>query len=132
MSAGTGRADVVRAIEATGVVAVIRLEDGALLRDVAFALAEGGVTALEVTMTVPRAVPLIAELAASPPPGSIVGAGTVLDAETARHELAIFAELERAPEHIHTYRITPLSLWNAAAAGMTAEAMIDALVREAV
>ena len=56
MSAGSGRADVVRAIEATGVVAVIRLEDGALLRDVAHALAEGGVTALEVTMTVPRAV----------------------------------------------------------------------------
>jgi hypothetical protein len=34
-------------------------------------------------------------------------------AETARHELAIFAELERAPEHIHTYRVTRLGLWNA-------------------
>ena len=39
------------------------------------------------------------------------------DAESARHELAIFAELERAPEHIHTYRITRLGLWNARAAG---------------
>ncbi|MEE8600015.1 DNA repair helicase XPB [Euzebya tangerina] len=39
----------------------------------------------------------------------------------ARGELARFAELVTAPEHVHTYRITPLSLWNAAAAGLTAE-----------
>lgn len=45
----------------------------------------------------------------------------------ARDALAPFAELEKSPEHIHTYRITPLSLWNAAAAGMSAEAMIGAL-----
>jgi DNA excision repair protein ERCC-3 len=45
----------------------------------------------------------------------------------ARDVLARFAELEKSPEHIHTYRITPLSLWNAAAAGMTAESIIDAL-----
>ena len=45
----------------------------------------------------------------------------------ARDALAPFAELEKSPEHIHTYRITPLSLWNAAAAGMTADEMIDAL-----
>lgn len=50
-------------------------------------------------------------------------------AETARHELAIFAELERAPEHIHTYRITRLGLWNARAAGHDAEAMLDTLDR---
>ena len=51
------------------------------------------------------------------------------DAETARHELAIFAELERAPEHIHTYRITRLGLWNARAAGHTAEDMVATLDR---
>ncbi len=45
----------------------------------------------------------------------------------ARDALAPFAELEKSPEHIHTYRLTPLSLWNAAAAGMTADAMIDVL-----
>ncbi|WP_422930366.1 DNA repair helicase XPB [Singulisphaera sp. PoT] len=45
----------------------------------------------------------------------------------ARDALAPFAELEKSPEHIHTYRLTPLSLWNAAAAGMTAAAMVDAL-----
>jgi DNA excision repair protein ERCC-3 len=45
----------------------------------------------------------------------------------ARDAIAPFAELEKSPEHIHTYRLTPLSLWNAAAAGMSAEAMIEAL-----
>ena len=45
----------------------------------------------------------------------------------ARDALAPFAELEKSPEHIHTYRLTPLSLWNAAAAGMTAEQMIGVL-----
>jgi DNA excision repair protein ERCC-3 len=45
----------------------------------------------------------------------------------ARDALAPFAELEKSPEHIHTYRLTPLSLWNAAAAGMTAAAMIEVL-----
>jgi len=38
-------------------------------------------------------------------------------ASDARHDLAVFAELERAPEHVHTYRITKLGLWNARAAG---------------
>jgi len=45
----------------------------------------------------------------------------------ARDAIAPFAELEKSPEHIHTYRLTPLSLWNAAAAGMPADAMIAAL-----
>src|ERR1700710_2336295 len=49
------------------------------------------------------------------------------DADDARHELAVFAELERAPEHIHTYRITRLGLWNARAAGNTAEDMLATL-----
>jgi DNA excision repair protein ERCC-3 len=47
----------------------------------------------------------------------------------ARDALAPFAELEKSPEHIHTYRLTPLSLWNAAAAGMTADEMIEVLGR---
>lgn len=51
------------------------------------------------------------------------------EAETARHELAVFAELERAPEHIHTYRITRLGLWNARAAGHDADAMLQTLDR---
>ncbi len=50
-------------------------------------------------------------------------------AEQARHELAIFAELERAPEHIHTYRITRLGLWNARAAGHDANFIIGSLTQ---
>ncbi|KQP01931.1 DNA repair helicase XPB [Leifsonia sp. Leaf264] len=50
-------------------------------------------------------------------------------AEDARHDLAVFAELERAPEHIHTYRITRLGLWNARAAGHEASDMLATLER---
>ena len=49
--------------------------------------------------------------------------------EAARAELARFAELVKSPEHVHTYRLTPLSLWNAAAGGMTAEGILAALER---
>lgn len=49
--------------------------------------------------------------------------------EEARAGLAPFAELERAPEHVHTYRITPLALWNARAAGHDAEQIVDVLER---
>ena len=48
-------------------------------------------------------------------------------ADEARAALSPFAELERAPEHIHTYRITPLALWNARAAGHDAEQVVDVL-----
>jgi len=48
-------------------------------------------------------------------------------APDARHDLAIFAELERAPEHIHTYRITKLGLWNARAAGHDSEYVLGVL-----
>ncbi|MEV6900706.1 DNA repair helicase XPB [Amycolatopsis sp. NPDC051372] len=48
-------------------------------------------------------------------------------ANDARIAIAPFAELERAPEHVHTYRITPLALWNARAAGHDAEQVVDAL-----
>ena len=78
------RADTVRRIEACGVVAVIRLQDGSRLRAVVDALAAGGITSLEVTMTVPRAIELIGEIAPTLPPGFLIGAGTVVDAETAR------------------------------------------------
>ncbi|MGM7669575.1 DNA repair helicase XPB [Microbacterium sp. A93] len=49
-------------------------------------------------------------------------------ATEARHALAAFAELERAPEHMHTYRITHLGLWNARAAGVDAEQVLDVLL----
>ena len=53
------------------------------------------------------------------------------EASDARHDLAVFAELERAPEHIHTYRITKLGLWNARAAGHDAEFVLGVLDRYA-
>jgi DNA excision repair protein ERCC-3 len=50
------------------------------------------------------------------------------DADACRIAIAPFAELERAPEHIHTYRLTPLGLWNARAAGHDAEQVVDTLL----
>ncbi len=49
-------------------------------------------------------------------------------ADAARRAVAAFADLERAPEHVHTYRITPLGLWNARAAGFDAEYVVDTLL----
>ena len=50
-------------------------------------------------------------------------------AEECRADISSFAELERSPEHVHTYRLTDLGLWNARAAGIDAETIIDALIR---
>jgi DNA excision repair protein ERCC-3 len=50
-------------------------------------------------------------------------------ADACRKDIAPFAELERAPEHVHTYRVTPLALWNARAAGHDAEQVVDALLK---
>ncbi|WP_129338670.1 DNA repair helicase XPB [Cellulomonas endophytica] len=49
-------------------------------------------------------------------------------AAACRRAIAPFAELERAPEHVHTYRLTPLGLWNARAAGHDAEGVVDTLL----
>jgi len=78
------RTQTVSAIEASGVVAVIRLQQADHVRAVIDALMEGGVRALELTLTVPGAVKLIEEIAPTLPPEFLLGAGTVLDAETAR------------------------------------------------
>ena len=47
--------------------------------------------------------------------------------EEARDSISPFAELEKSPEHVHTYRVTPLSLWNAASSGLSAQGIIDTL-----
>lgn len=47
--------------------------------------------------------------------------------DEARGRLSAFAELEKSPEHIHTYRMSPLSLWNAASAGLTSESILETL-----
>jgi 2-dehydro-3-deoxyphosphogluconate aldolase/(4S)-4-hydroxy-2-oxoglutarate aldolase len=79
--------DVVPRIERERVVAVIRLADPEKLRAVIDALATGGVRVFEVTMTVPGAIELIAQLTRGLPQELLVGAGTVTDAETARRAI---------------------------------------------
>lgn len=81
------RADTTRAIEACGVVAVIRLADASKLGAVIDALGAGGVRAIEVTMTVPGAIGLIEALAPGLPKDFVLGAGTILDPETARQAI---------------------------------------------
>lgn len=97
MSATVSRVDAVRLVETTGVVAVIRLSDAARLEAVAEALLAGGVQALEVTMTVPRAVALIEHLTATLPRDVLIGAGTVLDVETARQVILAGARFVVSP-----------------------------------
>ena len=77
------RESTVAEIERGGVVAIIRMKEPAKLTGVVDALLSGGVRVLEVTMTVPGAVELIRGLASTLPPELILGAGTVVDTETA-------------------------------------------------
>ncbi len=78
-------------------VAVIRVKDAGRLIDAASALRRGGVRALEVTMTVPGAVGIIRELARAGEPGTLVGAGTVLDGRTAAEVIAAGADFVVSP-----------------------------------
>jgi 2-dehydro-3-deoxyphosphogluconate aldolase/(4S)-4-hydroxy-2-oxoglutarate aldolase len=93
----TPRQRVTHAIEECGVVAVIRLKEPDKLRAVIDALADGGVRALEITMTVPRAIELIAEIAPTLPGEFLLGAGTVLDEATARSAIDAGAQFVVSP-----------------------------------
>jgi 2-dehydro-3-deoxyphosphogluconate aldolase/(4S)-4-hydroxy-2-oxoglutarate aldolase len=88
---------VTAAIEQSGIVAVIRMKDPAKVQAVVDAIAEGGVRAIEVTMTVPGAVGLIASLAPRMPAGFLLGAGTVVDPETARQVIDAGAQFIVSP-----------------------------------
>ena len=87
-------------IQASGVVAVIRVRDAGTVGRLAEALIAGGITALEVTMTVPGAVQVIERLAADMPGGVMVGAGTVLDVETMRQVVAAGARFVVSPIYV--------------------------------
>jgi 2-dehydro-3-deoxyphosphogluconate aldolase / (4S)-4-hydroxy-2-oxoglutarate aldolase len=91
------REQVVGDLEAAGIVAVIRLKEPEKLRAVVDAIAEGGIRALEVTMTVPGAVELIRQIAPTMPPGFLIGAGTVLDPGTARQVIEAGAQFVVSP-----------------------------------
>jgi 2-dehydro-3-deoxyphosphogluconate aldolase/(4S)-4-hydroxy-2-oxoglutarate aldolase len=87
----------VSAIERLGVVAVIRLQDASRLRGLIDALAAGGIRALEVTMTVPGALDLIAAIAPTLPEDFLLGAGTVLDGPTAGRAIDAGAQFVVSP-----------------------------------
>jgi 2-dehydro-3-deoxyphosphogluconate aldolase / (4S)-4-hydroxy-2-oxoglutarate aldolase len=91
------RSEVTQAIEAHGVVAVIRMRDPGRLRAVVDALAAGGLRALEVTMTVPHAIDLIAEISPRLPAGFLFGAGTVVDEQTAARAIDAGAQFIVSP-----------------------------------
>lgn len=76
--------EILSKLRQTGVVAVIRADHSDDLIDVARALAKGGVSFVEITMTVPNALTVIAEAVRTLKDEVIIGAGTVIDAETAR------------------------------------------------
>jgi 2-dehydro-3-deoxyphosphogluconate aldolase/(4S)-4-hydroxy-2-oxoglutarate aldolase len=80
-----------------GIVAVVRADSGERLAQVVKALAEGGVTAAEITFTVPDAVGVIRRVRDELGDSIVLGAGTVLDPETARAALLAGAEYIVAP-----------------------------------
>jgi 2-dehydro-3-deoxyphosphogluconate aldolase/(4S)-4-hydroxy-2-oxoglutarate aldolase len=91
------RDDTLRLVRDTGVVAIVRMSDSGKVRAVVDALLAGGVKALEITLTVPRAVELIAEVSADLSDDFVLGAGTVLDPETARQVILAGARFVVAP-----------------------------------
>src|SRR5881409_241907 len=80
-----------------GIVAVVRSPDSRQLVEVARALADGGVTVVEITMSVPNALDVLARVRQALGDRLLLGAGTVLDAETARAVLLAGAEFIVAP-----------------------------------
>lgn len=125
------RAEVVSAIRRSGVVAIVRMKEASRVVQTAEALVRGGVTVLEVTMTVPGAVELIAELAERLRGRVVLGAGTVLDVATAERVLAAGATFVVSPVfspevvsacHERDAAVlpgcfTPTEIWNAFRAG---------------
>jgi len=91
------RHEVVRRIIETGIVAVMRAPSGEVLLEAAEALAAGGVEAVEVTFTVPGAAQVIQQVAQRLGKRVLLGAGTVLDPETARTAVLAGAEFIVAP-----------------------------------
>jgi 2-dehydro-3-deoxyphosphogluconate aldolase / (4S)-4-hydroxy-2-oxoglutarate aldolase len=98
MTSTTGTREAIAAdLERAGVVAVIRIKDPDKVQAVVDAIAEGGVRAIEVTMTVPGAVGLIKTLAPRMPKGFLFGAGTVVDAATAAEVIDAGAQFVVSP-----------------------------------
>lgn len=91
------RSSIVDRLLASGVVAVVRLDDPAPMSDVIRALVRGGVTAIEITMTVPGALSLIEQAAETFGDEITLGVGSVLDAAGARDAVAAGAQFVVSP-----------------------------------
>ena len=85
------------AIAESGVVAVMRAPNAEILQDISQALLAGGVPAIEVTMTTPKAISAIEKLADRFGDQAVVGVGTVLDASTARDAISAGAQFVVSP-----------------------------------
>jgi len=110
------RREIVNEIEQSGIVAVLRLDDGSKLPAIIDALAAGGIKAMEITMTTPNAVELIASISKSTGTDFFVGAGTVLDAETTSRVIEAGARFVVSPimnpqvistAHLHDVAVFP-------------------------
>jgi 2-dehydro-3-deoxyphosphogluconate aldolase / (4S)-4-hydroxy-2-oxoglutarate aldolase len=91
------RDDIVARIEAARLIAILRFDDAKAVGAVVDALVEGGVTLIELTMTMPNAAALIADVTSRVPASVAVGAGTVLDTETARRVIDAGARFVVSP-----------------------------------
>lgn len=100
------KSEITRRVIDYGAVAVVRLPDSSMALDVINAIREGGVKAIEITMTVPRALDVIADCAAKLPSDVIIGVGSVLDAQVAQQAIYAGADFVVSPvckeEIIHT------------------------------
>ncbi len=92
-----GRVDRMERILRTGIVAILRAADSSRLPEISEALAAGGIDIIEITFTVPQAEQVLARLAAQLGDRVLLGAGTVLDTETARLAIQSGAEFLVSP-----------------------------------
>lgn len=90
-------ADPLRRVLQTGIVAIIRAPSGELLADVAEALLAGGIDVMEVTFTIPGAIRVLEQVSSRLGDRVLLGAGTVLDTETARAAILSGAEFIVSP-----------------------------------
>jgi 2-dehydro-3-deoxyphosphogluconate aldolase / (4S)-4-hydroxy-2-oxoglutarate aldolase len=89
--------EVLDTIFTTKVIAVIRMQESEKITKVIEALIRGGIRCLEITLTVPNALPILKEVSQKIPPKFIIGAGTVLDPETARAAIMAGAQFIVSP-----------------------------------
>ncbi len=93
----TEKEHMLNLIEAAGIIAVVRAESKQSAENIVKSLADGGIKMVEITMTVPGAISLIEYLAAKVNEDIVIGAGTVLDSETARTAILSGAEFIVSP-----------------------------------